>query len=73
MASQPTRQKLDPDRIHRRCESQKVCHRTRADALDAAESQMERGEVEPGCHLMPYECPQCGYWHLGNQRIVWVP
>jgi hypothetical protein len=72
MASSPTRRKLDPDRIHRRCVSQKVCHRTRAGALDAAEAQMDQGDVLPGCHLMPYECALCGYWHVHNQRIVFV-
>lgn len=64
------RKKINVERVTRRCVSQKVCHPTKAAALEASELQMEQGRVTPGCHLMPYRCGQCQYWHLGNKRIV---
>jgi hypothetical protein len=70
MARTRTRWHLDPARIYRRCVSQKVSFRTRQDALDRAERQMEAGQVNPGCHIVPYECPDCGQWHLTNRIIV---
>jgi len=46
MARTRTRWHLDPARIYRRCVSQKVSFRTRQDALDRAERQMEAGRHE---------------------------
>ena len=66
------RKKIDPQRIDRRCETLKICYLTKADALDAVEGQMLQGRVSPGCHLMPYECDQCRYWHIANRQIVAV-
>jgi hypothetical protein len=72
MASSPTRQHLDVEKVHRRCESQKVCFASKAEALEAAEDMMQRGKVNPGCHIMPYACDQCGSWHVRNQVIVQI-
>ena len=73
MASSPSRLRIDVNRqlgMHR-CESRKVCHATKADAFDMAESMMQRGEVDRGCHITPYQCKDCGYWHVYNRRIVY--
>ena len=64
------RKRINVERLTRRCVTQKVCHPTKAAALDASERQMDEGRVSPGCHLMPYQCGECGYRHLGNKRIV---
>lgn len=72
MASSPTRLKVDLDTM-RACETQKVCFRTRAEALDAAERLMHLGRVTPGCHITPYECDRCGRWHVRNRVIVALP
>lgn len=69
----PTRGRINVERLSRKCVSLKVGYATRAAALDASEVQMLEGRVEPGCHLMPYECDQCREWHLRNQQIVPVP
>lgn len=53
-----------------RCESRKVSYPNKAAALDASERLMEQGRVEPGCHITPYECRECGDWHVYNRRIV---
>ena len=50
----------------------KIGYATRVAALDACESQMDAGRVEPGCHVMPYRCDVCGEWHTRNQRIVFT-
>ena len=60
-------------RLERRCETQKVCHDTYAQALDACEDQMLAGRVAPGCHLVPYLCNTCNRWHVGNKVIVHIP
>lgn len=39
-------------------------------ALDVAELMMEKGEVNPGCHITPYACDDCGEWHVANRVIV---
>ena len=72
MASRPTRLRVPLDRWYRRCPSQKVCFDTKAQALDAAERLMEKGEVNPGCHMTPYLCDECQRWHVANRRIVCV-
>ena len=69
MASSPTRGRA---RTRRLCASGKVTFLSYADALDAAERLMELGIVEPGCHMTPYECEDCGRWHVFNRRIVWL-
>jgi hypothetical protein len=68
MASSPTRLRVH-DHDHR-CESRKACFPTKNDALDMAEVLMERGRVYPGCHITPYQCDACGWWHVGNRVIV---
>ena len=70
MASRPTRQRLDPNRLERKCETQKVGYRTRAAALTAAERMMDAGRVQPGCHITPYLCRSCGEYHNANKVIV---
>jgi hypothetical protein len=50
--------------------SQKVGYATRDEALTAAERQMEKGMVRPGCHIVPYRCEQCREWHTANRVIV---
>lgn len=71
MASSPTRQHIraqDPG--FRKCTSMKVGYPSRAVAFDAAELMMLRGLVNPGCHITPYECAECGEWHVANRVIV---
>ena len=68
MASYRTRKRV---KFYKKCESWKMGYATRAEALDAAERAMERGQVRRGCHLMPYACDRCGEWHVANRRIVW--
>lgn len=73
MASGASRRRWRPhlrSRSVQKCESWKRGYATRPDALDAAERTMAAGQVQPGCHLMPYECPRCGEWHVANRRIV---
>lgn len=70
MASSPTRQHLDLVRVTRRCESQKVCFLDYAEAHTAAERLMDLGKVLPGCHISPYECDRCSYWHVANKKVV---
>jgi len=70
MASRPTRYRLKMHRVTRLCPTEKWCFRTRDHALDAAERQMMKGQVMPGCHITPFQCDACGYWHLGNKVIV---
>lgn len=69
MASSPTRASVDPSRACR-CESRKVGYATYDRALDVAELMMEKGEVNPGCHITPYACDDCGEWHVANRVIV---
>jgi hypothetical protein len=72
MASRPTRQRVNlQSGGFRRCISQKVGFRSRAQALDAAERMMDAGRVRPGCHITPYACDDCGEWHVANRVIVW--
>lgn len=71
MASRPTRQHFTAAaRDKWRCASQKVCYPDKVTALDAAEAMMEDGRVKPGCHITPYECPDCGQWHVTNRVII---
>jgi hypothetical protein len=72
VASRATRYHVRVDRLTRKCQTEKIGYATRAAALDACESQMNADKVEPGCHIMPYACDQCGAWHVRNQRIVVV-
>ncbi len=73
MASKPTRLSLRTDKLDVTCETGKVSYATRDRALDGAERAMEAGRVDPGCHLTPYLCGDCGDWHVRNRRIVHVP
>lgn len=71
MASRPSRQTVRVRSFgFRKCESQKVGYKTRAEALDAAELAMMQDKVKPGCHLTPYECWRCGEWHIWNRPII---
>ena len=72
MASSATRLHVRVDRLTRKCETMKIGYPTRDDALEACEGQMRAGRVDPGCHVMPYRCDQCGAWHTRNQRIVFT-
>lgn len=69
MATSPTRKHLTRVNKHK-CASQKTCYPTKADALDGAEAMMDKGMVWPGCHITPYECEECGLWHVWNKVIV---
>jgi len=71
MASSPTRMRVYADRASSlKCLSRKVGYPTKPAALDAAERLMEQGRVDPGCHITPYLCDDCGDWHVYNRRIV---
>lgn len=71
MASSPTRQRIKVGAPgFRRCPSQKVGFPHYDAALDAAELMMAQGKVNPGCHIVPYECDECAEWHVGNRVIV---
>jgi hypothetical protein len=70
MASRQTRRHLNPRRVTRRCESQKVSYPTYEEALVGAEHMMDQGRVDPGCHITPYRCDRCGQWHVANRVIV---
>lgn len=65
-----TRQRIDVERLLRRCESQKIAYETLADAETAVEESMEKGYVHPGCHLIAYACDRCGRFHVANRHIV---
>lgn len=71
MASTPTRGQYNLRRFtSSRCPaSHKRSYPDKAAALDAAERLMDEGRVRPGCHLMPYVCPDCRTWHIGNRFI----
>ena len=71
MASRATRQHVNPLKV-RVCVSEKVGYGSYAEALDACEVLMLKGQVSPGCHQTPYECGSCGEWHTYNRRIVEV-
>lgn len=77
MASRATRTRIRGDsnlfQRLRLCQSQKVGYRTRQEALDQAEQMMAADHVQPGCHITPYACQDCGAWHVANRRIVPVP
>lgn len=71
MGSSPTRQRIKvAGSGFRRCESQKVGYATRDEALTVAERMMDMGKVNPGCHITPYLCGECGEWHVANRVIV---
>jgi hypothetical protein len=73
MASYPTRHHMRGDQVARKCATTlKIGYADRAAALDACEATMRAGRVEPGCHVMPYRCDDCGEWHTRNQRIVFT-
>lgn len=73
MASRPTRQHLNVAVARAyACVTLKHGHPTRDEALDAAEKMMDAGRVDPGCHLTPYRCDDCGAWHIRNRRIVFL-
>ena len=71
MASRPTRKRFDPGELSTHgCSTGKIAHLTKRAAFDVAELMMQRGQVEPGCHLTPVYCALCGLWHVANYRIV---
>ena len=69
MASFKTRRHMDLRRV-RHCVSYKISYESKSEALNAAERAMDLGMVMPGCHIVPYECLECGRWHLANKVIV---
>lgn len=73
MASRPTRRHFDVARLSRKCGTHKVGYQDKAQALEGAERGMLAGRVDPGCHLTPYRCGECGEWHVRNRRIVDLP
>lgn len=71
VASTPTRGSVKPlDGPF--CSTRKIGWETKDAAHDVAERMMLVGDVEPGCHITPYHCAECGRWHVGNRRIVFV-
>jgi hypothetical protein len=68
MASSPTRLRFI-DTLSR-CPSHKATLTTLSEARDWAEALMDMGRVKPGCHLVAYECDVCGWYHVGNRKIV---
>lgn len=74
MASSPTRLSIDVEHTHLpSCGATGKCgYRSRAEALDIAESMMLQSVVMPGCHITPYHCDDCGWWHVYNRKIVFV-
>ena len=74
MASRPTRAHVDvAHQWLERCPTHKRGYPSHAVALDIAEQMMDAGDVKPGCHITPYQCPSCGEWHVANRVIVVVP
>lgn len=65
-----TRQHFDVARFEFACATGKQCYQDYAKAHNAAEAMMEHGRVNPGCHQTPYECRECGYWHIFNRVVV---
>lgn len=71
MASTPTRKRVSVrDFAFRRCGSYKVGYGSFEAAMTAADLMMLADRVDPGCHMTPYECDECGEWHVGNKRVV---
>lgn len=54
------------------CETQKFGFVTREQASYRAEAMMDAGMVRPGCHVEPYRCNACGFWHVGNRLITFT-
>jgi hypothetical protein len=74
MASRRTRLKirnLEKGNVSR-CPTLKMCFKSKADAFDEAERMMEQGRVKPGCHITPYLCVDCHWWHVANRSIIHV-
>lgn len=73
MASSSTRLHVPIAHRHlRKCPSEKIGYPHKGAALDAAEVMMRQDRVNPGCHITPYSCDECGEWHVRNRRIVAV-
>ena len=72
MASRPTRKRIGANDViaSHGCPTGKVTHLTKAAAFETAEWMMQNDQVEPGCHLTPVDCIECGLWHVANRRIV---
>ncbi len=66
-----TRKRINPAKEYfSRCSSQKIGYRDKSEALDAAETMMEAGRVNPGCHITPYLCKECRQYHVWNRPIT---
>lgn len=55
-----------------RCRTLKIGYPTKGEAFDVAESMMEVGRVNPGCHITAYLCKECQQWHVWNRPIFGV-
>lgn len=66
-----TRRHLDLTRVAR-CPSMKTGWATYEQALATADLMMLEGKVNPGCHITPYRCDECGEFHVYNRVIVSV-
>lgn len=53
-----------------RCVSKKLPFLTHEDAHQFSEYLMRKEVVKPGCHITPYECQHCGWWHVYNRKIT---
>jgi len=71
MASSPTRHHIPVEKARfSRCPTTKIGYATRNEAFDTAETMMQQGNVMRGCHITPYQCDECGQWHVYNRQIV---
>ena len=72
MASNPTRLRvaIAKQYLHRCTETGKIKYADKDAAHEIAELMMRREQVKPGCHITPYQCLDCGWWHVRNRVIV---
>ncbi len=72
MASRPTRLNVPIINGIVKCETQKSTFASYDDALTHADNLMAMDRAMPGCHIGPYKCERCGWWHVGNRRITFT-
>ncbi len=53
-----------------RCETGKIAYPNPESASGAAERQMGLGLVNPGCHIVSYQCTYCWQYHTANKRVI---
>jgi hypothetical protein len=67
-----TRMSFSVLQVQATCRTGKLCYETMVQAEVAADRQMQRGEVDQGCHVRAYRCVEgdCHRFHIGNLRIT---